>query len=82
MIDVGESPKQTVEKKLVMRYKEDRLALMRLCAGITYIMILRCQVMPPHYFISGGGVSCPTPRAIPKRNLPLDDVLIWLLSQP
>lgn len=72
MIDVGESPKQTeVEKKLVMRYKEDRLALMRLCAGITYIMILRCQVMPPHYFIFRGGCELSNSASDPETELAL-----------
>lgn len=38
------------------------------------------KFMPAHFMISL--VSFPTQQAIPKRNLPLDDVLIRLLSQP
>lgn len=65
-----------------MRYKEARLALMRLCAGITYIVTytLASHASTLPHFRRGCELS--PPRAIPKRNSPWDDVPIWLLSQP
>lgn len=55
---------------------------MRLCAGITYIETYTLASHASTLLHFRWGCELSPPRAIPKRNLPLDDVLIWLLSQP